>query len=139
MMILIIFFYFFVEEGHWPIQNYRFVMHAFVASVLAIVFFLLYPQIKFKPHVRTLTVDDNGIRTVIGKKSGEVSWEDILSIEEASDYISIVRKKTLNAFVIPPRAFNSDEKREDFLSKIRNWQQSANNRVEQSRETRCSP
>ena len=79
----------------------------------------------YKPQIRTLTVNEDGIWTVIGSKSGEAKWAEIINIEDTSEHIIIIRK-TLNAFIIPRRAFQSDEDRYTFLTTIQVWQQKAN-------------
>ena len=124
--ILMIFFFFVTSEGHWPIRDFRFLEHAIFASLFLLIFLVLFPQVKFKPQIRTLTVDENGIKTVIGPKSGTVSWSEVIGIEDTSEYISIIGK-TLNAFVVPRRAFQSDEDRNQFLETIRKWQQKSEN------------
>jgi len=126
VFILMIFLFFVTSEGHWPIQDFRFLEHAIYVSLFSLIFFVLFPQVKFKPQLRTLTVDENGIKTMIGHKSGTVSWSEIIEIEDTSEYISIIRK-TLNAFVVPRRAFQSDADRNQFLDAIQQWQQKSAN------------
>lgn len=91
-----------------------------VIAVAVIAFLILFPQIMFKPEVRTLSFDQNGLRTKIGKKSGSVSWHEIESITESEDTI-VISGKNLNAFLVPQRAFQSDQERASVLSVILAW------------------
>jgi hypothetical protein len=81
---------------------------AFVAG------WILYPQIAFKAQTRVLEVDNQGISTTIGKRSGVRSWAQIRSVIETSDHV-IVQSRTGNAFLIPKRAFGSDAQRGAFV------------------------
>jgi hypothetical protein len=74
----------------------------------------------FKPELRTLSFDQNGLRTKIGKKSGSVSWKEIESITDSEDTI-VISRKNLNAFLVPQRAFQSAQERASVLSAIRAW------------------
>jgi len=80
----------------------------------------LFPQLMFKPHTRVIVFDESGIQTRIGKKTGNVPWRDIENIEDDSETICI-RGKNLNAFLVPRRAFQSQEHRTRVLRTIREW------------------
>jgi hypothetical protein len=84
-------------------------------SLAAISFLVLYPQLLFKPQERTLTLDERGVSTAIGRHSGSRSWAEISSIHEDGDYI-VLRSKKGNAFIVPPRAFPTAEERTKFLA-----------------------
>jgi hypothetical protein len=71
-------------------------------------------MIQFKPQTRTLTVDEHGISTTIGTKSGVRKWNEIRSVTDEGAAIVIVGTNK-NAFIIPARAFDSDAGRVDFL------------------------
>ncbi len=87
---------------------------AFLGGLLSIAWLPLYPLLKFKPQRRTLTVDDEGLRTTIGDRSGAVPWSDFASVAEDDGNVVLTRKSG-NAFVVPPRAFESAAMRADFL------------------------
>lgn len=84
------------------------------AGLASIAWMPLFPMIQFKPQMRTLTVDEHGISTSIGKKSGVRSWNQIRSVENEEGAIVIVGKNK-NAFIVPARAFDNDAARADFL------------------------
>lgn len=95
---------------------------AVIIASAGLFFFISFPQIMFKPQERSLIVNEGGIDTQIGRRSGRVQWKEVARIEDTPDTIVITRKKTMNAFVIPRRAFKSENERSDFLSAIRTWQ-----------------
>jgi hypothetical protein len=88
---------------------------ALLGGLVSIAWLPLFPLWKFKPQRRTLTVDDDGLRTAIGTQSGEVQWSDFASVTEDGGNIVLTRKSG-NAFVVPPRAFESAAMRGDFLA-----------------------
>ena len=59
--------------------------------------------------------------TLIGKKSSSLKWEETTAIEDTPDLTTIARKNG-GAFLIPRRAFKSDNERSEFLASIRMWQ-----------------
>jgi hypothetical protein len=91
-----------------------------LAFLACVVFLPLWPQLKFKPSVRTLTVGPSGMRTSIGKLSGEIRWKDVAAIEGDGPEIYIASRQG-NALIIPARAFDSDVSRRQFLEDIRSW------------------
>lgn len=78
--------------------------------------FITYPQIRFKPQVRTLTVDDDGVSRTLGRKSDRRRWREISSIVDDDGYIVMETKG--GAFIVPPRAFASDVARAEFLARV---------------------
>lgn len=74
----------------------------------------IFPQVKFKPQTRTLTINENGISTSIGKISGECAWNEVAEISESSGNIYIVGTGG-NGFVVPLRAFSGVEEQNKFL------------------------
>lgn len=84
-------------------------------SAAAILFMVLYPQLRFKPQKRILTLDAGGVSTVIGRRSRTRTWAEISSIAEDGDLI-ILRTANGNAFIIPPRAFQAAAERDEFLA-----------------------
>ena len=69
----------------------------------------------FKPQVRTLEIDKDGIATTSGKHAARRSWKEIRSVSEADGCIVILRRNG-NAFVVPARAFGSTEERQRFFA-----------------------
>jgi hypothetical protein len=96
-----------------------------VFGTLACVIFLpLWPQLRFKPAVRTLTIDAEGLVTAVGAVSGSRSWKDVRSIEE-SDGAIVITGNNKNAFVVPERAFTDSSVRKQFLEAARQWHTAA--------------
>lgn len=105
--------------GHWP-PLMADLTRAAVIGAAAMLFLFLFPQIKFKSEVRTLICDKTGIRTTIGKRSGSVSWQEIESIK-GFDGTIVISRKNINAFLVPRRAFKSEQERAGVLSAIQAW------------------
>lgn len=84
------------------------------AALIPLVVFALYPLARFKPQERVLTVDEHGVGTAIGRKSGAVRWSEVGTVTETADRI-VIQRKNLNAFIIPARAFATFEERARFL------------------------
>lgn len=59
-------------------------------------------------------LDDRGIRAVRGKTDYFVEWAKIARVEQQDGYLVITERK-LNAFIIPMRAFASEEEKAAFL------------------------
>lgn len=86
----------------------------------AIAWLPLVPMIAFKAQERSLSVDEGGYSTVIGKQSGERRWAAIRLIADVRDDIVLVGTNG-NAMIIPRRAFATDEERQKFLASIKAW------------------
>jgi hypothetical protein len=84
-----------------------------IIGFLACVFMVAYPQIRFRPEQRTLTLEDSGIRGVRGKANYFVEWDKIARVEDDGDYL-VITERRMNAFVVPNRAFASDGDRAAF-------------------------
>jgi YcxB-like protein len=95
-------------------------LYALLAVAAMEAFFIGFPQLAFKPQIRTFTVTETGIETKIGRRSGSVNWSQIKSIEDSQGEILISRRNG-NAFLIPERAFRTQGERADFFSKINSW------------------
>jgi YcxB-like protein len=108
-----------LTAGHWP-PSVMDIVRGIAVAVAVIASLILFPQIMFKPEVRTLSFDKNGLRTKIGKQSGNVPWQEIESITDSESTI-VISRKNLNAFLVPQRAFQSDQERASVLSAIRAW------------------
>lgn len=91
-----------------------------IGFLVCIIFFPIYPQIVFKSSLRTLIIDESGISTTIGNKSGNRTWQEVKSIESRDGRI-IITGKNKNAFIIPRRAFRHDAEQEEFLRDAIFW------------------
>jgi hypothetical protein len=89
-----------------------------MAAVAFVAFFITFPQIVFKPQLRKLTDNEDGLATTIGKRSKIFNWESIAAIEDTPEMITI-RRTNGNAFLVPRRAFNSERERSDFLAALK--------------------
>ncbi|HLK90906.1 MAG TPA: YcxB family protein [Polyangia bacterium] len=90
------------------------------ASVFLAACFALYPQLRFKPQVRTLTFLPEELRTTIKGQSKTYSWSDVASIEEDGGFV-IIALKNLNAFIVPPHAFSDSVERRALVAKCLEW------------------
>lgn len=81
-------------------------------GIVPILLMPLYPLIRFKPQLCSFTADDRRISTSIGRKHGRIAWQDIAAVRMDGDFI-VIERRNLNAFVIPPRAF------QDNVAKLR--------------------
>jgi len=97
---------------------------AVTGALVCMLFFALWPQIRFKPAERTLSVNPSGWTTAIGNLTGARTWNEIREIVEDSGMICIVGRGG-NALVIPTRAFHTEADRQRFLADIRQWHQAA--------------
>lgn len=94
---------------------------AFAFSLAACVLvFPLWPQVRFKPQQRVLSIDSNGWTTQIGRVQGSRAWGAVRSVEDASDAI-VFTSSNGNALIVPNRAFPDPSAREKFLSDARRW------------------
>lgn len=94
---------------------------AFVlALALCTLLFPLWPQVRFKPQRRVLTIDAKGWTTQIGNLSGSRSWSAVRSVEDSSQGITLVSSNG-SALIVPNRAFPDHSARESFLSDARRW------------------
>jgi len=107
----------FVIFGGWP-SSVPQVATAFSVGLVPLLLLAFYPMLMFKPHARVLTVTDEGITTIIGKRTQVLAWGDIGDVESSSDAI-IVQRPNLNAFIVPARAFATSEARHSFENFIR--------------------
>jgi hypothetical protein len=107
-------------RGMWP-PDLLTIVYGVLTGICVVLFFIVFPQIMFKPSLRTLTVNESGIETTIGGRSRSVRWDQIKNIEVGPELIAIVRTSG-NAFLVPRRAFYSEEQRTDFVSAVQTWQ-----------------
>jgi hypothetical protein len=113
-----------LQLGGWGLNARRFFTAAVIIFILCVLLLPLYPQLRFKSTVRSLTIDPSGIKSTRGKQSLDCRWKDIAAIEDAGDAIVITRAgANRNSFIIPRRAFTDDAGRTQFLRDARLWQQ----------------
>ena len=112
------------KRGTFDAGHFFFV---FVATMLGCVVLLpMWPQIRFKPSVRTLQIDENGFDTVIGRRSGARSWKDVRSVKDSDDGTIVITGLNNNAFIVPARAFASEEERLEFYGAARRFHAGSN-------------
>ncbi len=90
------------------------------AGLLCIASLAAWPLAAFKSQDRLLVVDRAGLRTTIGDRTGTLAWLDVDAIEPADGCVHIQRSN-LNAFIVPRRAFASDDELDAFLRDARAW------------------
>jgi len=73
------------------------------------------PMLMFKPQLRSVEIDQDGISTAIDGQSARRSWSEIQSIAQEDGYIVMLGHKG-SAFLIPPRAFHDSDEQQRFLS-----------------------
>lgn len=84
------------------------------ASVLMILFMVVWPQLRYRPEERALTFDAEGLSYVRGPQTGRMPWAQIGSVADAESGI-ILTGRNHNAFIVPTRAFGGEaEKIEAF-------------------------
>lgn len=84
----------------------------------------LWPQIRFKPQVRTLEVDESGYRTSIGHLNGSRRWFEIRSVQDSDDAV-VITTRNGNTMLIPRRALGEGIDRRQFMADIEEWQRRA--------------
>ncbi len=96
----------------------------FATILCCLVLFPLWPQIRFKPQVRTLELDESGYRTSIGRINGTRRWSEIRSVHDDGDTI-VITSRNGNAMLIPQRAFGEGVDRQQFAIDIEAWHRRA--------------
>lgn len=94
------------------------------AILCCVVLFPLWPQIRFKPQVRTLEIDESGYRISIGRINAARGWSEIRSVHDDGDTVVITTRKG-NAMLIPRRAFGNSIDRKQFVVDIEAWHKGA--------------
>jgi hypothetical protein len=102
-----------------------FLVAAAFYTLTLIILLPLWPQIRFKSAVRSLTINAQGLTTSIGKILASRLWSDVRSIDEKDNTVVIVGKNQ-NAFIVPARAFAGDSERREFYEAARLWYAQAN-------------
>lgn len=96
----------------------------FATLLCCLLLFPLWPQIQFKPQVRTLELDESGYRTSIGRINAARRWSEIRSVHDDGVTIVITTRRG-NAMLIPRRAFGEGIDRQQFASDIEAWHRRA--------------
>jgi|SoiMethySBSTD1v2_1073268.scaffolds.fasta_scaffold00389_24 hypothetical protein len=91
------------------------VLVALVCGFLAVAWMPAYPILMFSSDKRSVEIDQDGISTTIGEDRFRRSWDDIRSISQEDGYVVLMGQKG-SAFLIPPRAFQSEDEKQRFLS-----------------------
>jgi hypothetical protein len=89
-----------------------------ICALPAISLMVAYPQLRFKPETRTVTLTGDGLDTTIKGKSRKYSWGDIRSVTELNDYV-ILKNRKMIAFIVPPRTFASPDDRDTFADFVK--------------------
>jgi hypothetical protein len=84
-------------------------------GVLSVAWMPMVPLLLFQRELRTVELDQDGISTTIAGDSFRRSWRDIETVSEEDGYIVMQGKKG-SAFLVPPRAFQSPDQQQRFLS-----------------------
>jgi hypothetical protein len=96
------------------------VLISVLAGAASILYYALFPLVSFKGDQRVLIANATGIQTTIGRKSGEITWAEVKSIEAIGNRTHIVRKN-LNTFIVPARAFSSQQEANKFFETVTVW------------------
>lgn len=96
------------------------VVVAAIWAIPVLLFLPIYPLLRFKSQMRTLTISPQGIHTQIGNLSREISWRAIGRMRREGDRLYIVGK-TGNSFAVPDHAFSSTLDRDAFETAAREW------------------
>ena len=91
------------------------VLVALACGLLSVGWMPAIPLLMFRPQMRTVEIDQDSISTTIDGESTRRSWDDIQSISQEDSYIVLLGKKG-GAFLIPPRAFETTDEQQRFLS-----------------------
>jgi hypothetical protein len=82
-------------------------------GLIPVMVFALFPMLKFKPQVRVLTLDESGIATSIGHHNATIPWNEVVDVRDDGEAL-VIQRRNLNAFIVPARAFETSEAREQF-------------------------
>ena len=93
---------------------------AVIGTALALA---LYPQLRFKPQVRTLSLLPEGITTSLGAREETYSWRDVGRVTTEGGSV-IITFRNLNAFIVPPQAFGGDTTPESVAAACEAWRRS---------------
>jgi hypothetical protein len=107
-----------------PFSLSYFLTAALVGTGTCLILLPLWPQLRFKSALRTLTISAEGVVTAVGSISGSRPWKDIRSIEESNGTI-VITSINMNALIVPERAFSNINERKQFYEAARQWHSAA--------------
>jgi hypothetical protein len=99
-------------SGRWPRAGE--IVFDLIVGVVLVAVMLLRARARTKSDERVLSIGPEGIHTTIGKRSADLPWTRIASVDVTSEHIFITGKNA-NGFAIPSRAFASQVERTEFL------------------------
>jgi hypothetical protein len=106
--------FFWADPGNWTLIG--------VGTAVAVAVSLAgYPQLRFKPQVRTLELLPTGISGTLGTRSYAFKWSDVAKIEEENGSV-IITFRNLNAFIVPPEALRGLSDAQTLATECRQWQ-----------------
>jgi YcxB-like protein len=91
------------------------VLAALACGLLSVAWMPAVPLLMFRPQLRSVEIDQDGISTTIDGESARRSWDEIQSISQEDGYIVMLGRKG-SAFLIPPGAFETTDEQQRFLS-----------------------
>jgi hypothetical protein len=94
------------------------------ASLCVAAFLAGYPQLRFKPQTRVLTLLPDELSTTIRGETKKYSWQDVARFEEDGDFV-IIALRNLNAFIVPPTAFRDSRERDGIVEQGKAWWRAA--------------
>jgi hypothetical protein len=100
------------------------VLGGFVGILLMAGVLAVYPQIMFKPQLRTLELLPDHIRTTIGSQNKTLTWSEVARVETDDGFL-IITGRSGNAFVVPPTAFANGLDLETVLAQATAWHAAA--------------
>ena len=107
-----------VDRQNFALAEY--LLWSFVGFLAGVLILPIWPQIRFKPQERILSIGPEGFRTEIGKRSGEVPWRKVRRIDDDGEVVAITGSSG-NAMVIPKRAFADPATRKEFIQAAQGW------------------
>ncbi len=114
VVVLVAFFAMFLLDGGSS-PTLATMLAGFGCGVLSIAWMPVVPLLLFQREMRSVEIDQDGISTTIAGETFRRSWRDIDTVSEENGYIVLLGRKG-SAFLIPPRAFQSRDQQQRFLS-----------------------
>lgn len=102
-------------SGRWPQSGE--IAFDLILGVALVAAMLLRARARTKSDERVLSIGPEGIHTTIGKRSADLPWTRIASVDLTPEHIFITGKSA-NGFAIPARAFASPLERVEFLREL---------------------
>ncbi len=102
-------------SGRWPRSGE--IVFDLILGIAIVAVMLLRAWARTKPDERVLSIGNEGIHTTIGKRSANLPWTRIVSVDVTPAYVFITGKNA-NGFAIPARAFATPAERTEFLDDV---------------------